>query len=152
MKNRLNPRKVAVLLLFLLFFGAFDYLKNRDLSSDRQGSNGNSATGQVQKAFAAKKSDVQVQDSGTVVKLLADDLKGSKHQKFIVRIEPQLTVLIAHNIDIAPRIDALRQGDSISFAGEYKYNNKGGLVHWTHHDPRGRHPGGWLEHQGRKYQ
>ena len=36
--------------------------------------------------------------------------------------------------------------------GEYEWNARGGVVHWTDRDPSGRGPGGWLEHQGRRYQ
>lgn len=99
-------------------------------------------------AFEQKLTKIQVQGKGTVTVLLADDLKGSRHQKFIVRVSPAQTILISHNIDIAPRINGLRKGDHIAFAGEYVWNSKGGLVHWTHHDPRGKSPGGWLEHGG----
>jgi len=61
-------------------------------------------------------------------------------------------VLIAHNIDIAPRIDTLAKGDRVRFYGEYVWNKKGGTVHWTHHDPQGKHTAGWLKHMGRTYQ
>ncbi|MGZ4955632.1 MAG: DUF3465 domain-containing protein [Methylobacter sp.] len=52
----------------------------------------------------------------------------------------------------APRINSLREGDSIQFYGEYEWNNKGGVVHWTHRDPNGSHQAGWLQHQGKRYQ
>lgn len=93
-----------------------------------------------------------VSGHGTVVKLLPDDNAGSRHQKFIVKLSSGKTLLIAHNIDIAPRIAALKMGDAVSYCGEYEPNSKGGLIHWTHRDPQGRHAVGWLKHDGRTYQ
>lgn len=112
------------------------------------------ATGQdqVARAFEGRKSDVQVTGSGTVVKILADDTRGSQHQKFLLRVDSGQTLLIAHNIDLAPRIKALQEGDAVEFFGEYEWNAKGGVVHWTHQDPGGRHEDGWLKHNGAKYQ
>ncbi len=62
------------------------------------------------------------------------------------------TILIAHNIDLAPRINSVSKGDSVEFYGEYEWNKKGGVVHWTHKDPHGNHIGGWLKHNGKMYQ
>ena len=106
----------------------------------------------IGRAFKSKTSNVQVEDEGVVTRILADDLAGSRHQRFIVRIASGQTVLIAHNIDIAPRVEGLQEGDDVRFYGEYVWNEKGGMLHWTHHDPQGRHVTGWIKHNGRSYQ
>ncbi len=98
------------------------------------------------------RSGARVETSGVVERVLPDDNSGSRHQRFIVRLASGQTLLIAHNIDIAPRVAGLTRGDPVSFSGIYEPNNKGGVVHWTHHDPSGRHTAGWIEHKGRRYQ
>lgn len=106
----------------------------------------------IEALFEQRRSDVQVRGVGTVSTTLSDDDEGSRHQRFILELASGHTLLIAHNIDLAPRIDSLRKGDRVEFYGEYEWNEKGGVIHWTHHDPQGRHVGGWLKHQGRVYQ
>ena len=106
----------------------------------------------LEKAFKSNQNDIQVGGSGKVIKILSDDTQGSRHQKFILKLNSGQTILIAHNIDIAPKISALNVGDHINFYGEYEWNPKGGVVHWTHHDPSGRHEGGWLNHGGGIYE
>lgn len=103
-------------------------------------------------AYDNQQSDLQVKGSGTVIRILKDDNKGARHQKFILKLSWGQTILVAHNIDLAPRINAMSKGDKIQFYGEYEWNNKGGVVHWTHHDPKGFHIGGWLKHNGSTYQ
>ncbi|PKO46793.1 MAG: hypothetical protein CVU29_04815 [Betaproteobacteria bacterium HGW-Betaproteobacteria-22] len=106
---------------------------------------------EIERAYTQKLSDVQVLGHGEVVKLLSDDNKGSRHQRFLVKINNRQTLLFAHNIDLAPRIP-LQIGDKVTFHGEYVYNPKGGIIHWTHHDPKGAHVTGWVMLNGRKYQ
>lgn len=118
------------------------------------GSGGQSASGEevIARAFRERTSDVQVSAKGLVTKILADDRDGSRHQRFILKLPSGQTLLVAHNIDLAPRISSLREGDSIEFNGVYEWNSKGGVIHWTHHDPEGRHEAGWLRHNGKTYQ
>ncbi len=94
----------------------------------------------------------QVQGTGMVLRVLSDDNDGSRHQRFILELSSGQTLLIAHNIDLAPRIPSLSSGDTVSFYGQYESNPQGGVIHWTHRDPQGRHTAGWLEHNGRRYQ
>jgi hypothetical protein len=110
-----------------------------------------SGNSELVQAFEAKKTDVQVSGHGIVIKLLKDDNKGARHQKFLVKINAEQTLLFAHNIDLAPRVP-LALGDTISFYGEYVYNPKGGIMHWTHHAPQGDHVAGWILHHGKKYE
>lgn len=106
----------------------------------------------IQQAYQQRRSDVVIEGEGRVIKCLPDDNRGSRHQRFLIRLQSGQTLLLAHNIDLAARIDDLGVGDVIAFRGEYEWSAKGGTVHWTHHDPAGRHVGGWLKHDGRLYQ
>lgn len=106
----------------------------------------------IDKAYHSKQSDIQVQGSGKVIKVLRDDNNGSRHQKFLIKLRSNLTILIAHNIDLSSRVRDLKAGDNIEFYGEYEWNKKGGVIHWTHHDPRKKHKDGWLKHNGIIYQ
>ena len=100
----------------------------------------------------ARRSGSQIAIGGRVTRILADDRDGSRHQRFIIRVDGGETLLIAHNIDLAPRLDGLKVGDWVSVAGEFVWNPQGGTVHWTHHDPQQRHVPGYVEWRGRRYQ
>ena len=102
--------------------------------------------------FGAIHAGTMIESQGRVEKILPDDNEGSRHQRFILKLASGQTVLVAHNIDLAPRVDGLERGDTIRFYGQFETNNRGGIVHWTHHDPRGDHPAGWLEREGHRYQ
>ncbi|MGL0931729.1 DUF3465 domain-containing protein [Vibrio vulnificus] len=106
----------------------------------------------LKQAYKSQQSDVQVQGRGVVVRVLPDDNDGSKHQKFILKLNNGQTLLVAHNIDLAPRIPSLQKGDAIEFYGEYEWNSKGGVLHWTHRDPQNRHINGWLKRNGVFYE
>lgn len=103
----------------------------------------------IEKAVAARESGFMVTVAGTIKKTLRDDLEGSRHQRFLVELGSGRTVLVAHNIDLADRA-SIEQGDSVRIRGQYEWNEKGGVLHWTHHDPDGSHPGGWIEANDRR--
>ena len=103
------------------------------------------------RAFTEHDSGTWIEDTGFVRRLLSDDNDGSRHQRFIVEIRGSGTLLIAHNIDLAQRVP-IGMGDRVRFRGMYEYNDLGGLVHWTHHDPLGVEDGGWIRFRRKTYQ
>ncbi len=111
---------------------------------------GDAGAARLARAFAERESGLMLTVEGTVEKLLADDRDGSRHQRFLVRVAGfERTLLVAHNVDLAERAP-LAPGTRLRLRGQYEWNERGGVLHWTHHDPDGRHPGGWLEVGGRR--
>jgi hypothetical protein len=104
----------------------------------------------IEELFARRAAGVLVRSEGRVQRLLADDEEGARHQRFVLELRSGHTVLVSHNIDLAPRVP-LERGDQIEVQGDYEWNERGGVVHWTHHDPRGERKGGWIRHEGRDY-
>jgi hypothetical protein len=96
-------------------------------------------------------SGVWVEADGVVDRLLPDDEEGAGRQRFLLRLDSGETLEVSHNLGVAPRVKELEAGDRVSFRGEYEWNDEGGVVDWTHHDPHGRHEGGWLELDGRRH-
>lgn len=122
------------------------------LASTAASSAANMDAGAIIEAYGAHRNLPQVQGSGIVVKVLKDDTNGVQHQKFLLKVADNITVLVAHNIDLAPRVTDIQIGDVVAFKGEYVYTPKGGTVHWTHKNPRGNHEGGWLQYKAKKYE
>ncbi len=141
-----------VLILIVLAAAVYGFIQSGGFSKPGLSGSIRGSEQLLERAFENRSSDFQVEGEGKVIRVLRDDLKGSRHQRFIVRLSSGQTLLISHNIDLAPRISSLRVGDSVVFHGEYEWNPKGGVIHWTHHDPAGRHIGGWIKHQGKTYQ
>lgn len=160
MQQRKRLKPLIALLVFSLGLALLNGINQRQLLvSDTAraplalGTNGQAAGADLllAEAYRNGRSNLQLGGEGRVVRILADDNKGSRHQRFVVELASGQKLLIAHNIDLAAPVDKLDEGERIEFYGEYEWNNQGGVIHWTHHDPRGKHPGGWLKYQGRVY-
>lgn len=91
-----------------------------------------------------------VEGRGTVVRVLRDDLRGRQHQRFVLKLGSGGTLLVAHNTQLAGRAP-VEEGEDVDFRGRYEWGARGGVIHWTHRDPRGG-SGGWLEVAGRRYE
>lgn len=162
MRARSKFKQLVVLLVFALGLASLNSFNKAQLLNSGEepellvpaaGEAGVSGTDLlIADAFYNRQSNLQLSGEGQVIRILADDNQDSRHQRFIVQLESGHSLLIAHNIDLAPRVDNLREGQWIEFYGEYEWNEKGGVIHWTHHDPKGKHLGGWLKYEGRVYQ
>jgi hypothetical protein len=158
--SKLKP--LFALLIFALGLGLLNNLNKQQLldaeTSGEQvalvidGTNVAAGDVLIADAFSNGRSNVQVSGEGRVARILPDDNKGSRHQRFLLELESGHSLLIAHNIDLAPRVDNLREGEPLEFYGEYEWNKQGGVIHWTHQDPKGVHPDGWLKYRGDVYQ
>lgn len=136
--NEKRMRKyLALLRVGAALYIGWGQLGETDVVSSRPDTNAGVAT-----AFSNRQSGVQVSGESVVDRILSDDTEGGRHQRFTLRLASGQTLLVAHNIAIPPRIPSLEPGDTVSFNGVYEWNGKGGVLHWTHHDPNGKHEAG----------
>ncbi len=98
----------------------------------------------AESAFEHKYNNVMLTVQGRVTKRLSTDTIGNRHQRFVIALPDGQSILVVHNIDDAPRV-SLRVGDEVEVRGRYIWNEQGGEMHWTHHDPLGKLAGGYIE-------
>lgn len=96
----------------------------------------------------------EVQWSGTVASA-PTYFRGSRthreHEQFDVRKDDGSLFRVIDNVDLAPRVPVV-PGDRVTVRGELVHDRgRPPIVHWTHHDPRGNHPGGWIDYAGSRY-
>jgi len=107
----------------------------------------------VRRDFAEHRSNVEVTAAGAVTTILADAPGADgTHQRFILRLTGLTqTVLVENNVSIGRRVP-IAVGDDVTVHGEYVWNDQGGLIHFTHHDPVHTHEGGWIALRGARYE
>ena len=98
----------------------------------------------VKEAYLKQYSDIFLKAEGEVAKILRDDTKGTPHQRFIIITQEGQTILIVHNLNLAPRVP-VKHGLKLRVYGEYEWNPKGGVIHKTHESRRKGDPHGWIE-------
>ena len=120
-----------LLVIIALITSVYGYIQSQPVAISGLSSLAKGSEQILEHAFKNQISNIQVEGQGIVIKMLSDDLEGSQHQRFIIKLSSGQTLLIAHNIDIAQRIHSLKQGDLITFYGEYEWNAQGGIIHWS---------------------
>jgi hypothetical protein len=148
MKKGSQTAKLILVLLLLAAVALYEYFEG-GLPEDPPLTAFGQA-GPAPEPSSAVKSGQWLLVKGTVRRILSDDNVGSRHQRFIIEVADHRTLLIAHNIDLAHRVP-VESGDVVTVRGRYEANDRGGVIHWTHHDPDGFGPGGWVEHKGERY-
>jgi len=117
-------KKLIYILVFVVAYAAYE----RFLIPEVPGITAQSPSAQPSIRNEQWRSGQQVTGSGRVVRILADDNDGSRHQRFILEMSSGQTLLVAHNIDLAPRVSSLREGDSVAFYGVYDINPQVGVI------------------------
>jgi hypothetical protein len=151
-----SPR-LGVAAALLAALGGGWYLRERQAEPTGQAAQTGATTAATAEdparlAFQQRARGRVIKTIGTVERILEDDRDGSPHQRFIIRTQGGVSLLIAHNLDLAPRLEGLGTGELVTVYGEYEWNDKGGVMHWTHDDPQGKHITGYIEWRGRRYQ
>ncbi|TAJ23377.1 MAG: DUF3465 domain-containing protein [Planctomycetota bacterium] len=141
--TRSQMRGQLFFLAVALVLGAIMYF-----TSDRE-SPGTDTDVALLDAIESHATHAWVETDATVVKILADDQEGDRHQRFLVDVEGK-SLLVAHNIDIAARAPVI-PGETIRLRGQYEWNEEGGVLHWTHRALRQTGPDGWLRVRGVTY-
>lgn len=108
------------------------------------------AQGQILQAQQQRAQKVWLMVQAAVLRNLPDDRRPPCHQRFLLKLDNGSTVMVAHNTDLAPRVP-VSPGNVVLIRGEYIWNEKGGVLHWTHHDPQGTEEGGWIQLNGQTY-
>jgi hypothetical protein len=104
-------------------------------------------------AFTSGTSHVEVTAQGTVVRAFGVQAgRESPHEGFLMRLSSDCSVVVRveANVDFTGTF-ALRPGQTVVVRGEYEYYALGGVIHWTHRDPRGRHAGGFIQVDGHQF-
>ena len=117
---------------------------------------GDASNGQIYDAWRAGRSGVEVQATGSVARVLGKRTGPSgPHEGFLLHLTGAgghgLTVRVESNLDIIGTLPVV-DGEPATVRGEYEYDQRGGVIHWTHHDPMGRHANGFVEIGGRRYE
>ena len=108
---------------------------------------------QICQLYAGQGSGVEVIATGTVARVLGDRRGPSgEHEGYLLQTDGDCDLLlrVETNEDLTGHVP-LHEGERVVVKGEYEFAPEGGVVHWTHRDPRGRHINGYVYAGGQYY-
>lgn len=99
---------------------------------------------QLQTAIQNKKNAYFVEAANlSVTQLLPDDTQGLPHQKWVATLSNGLKIQIVYNLNMGLKVP-IKVGDKFAVGGQFIWTDQGGLVHWTHEDPKQVRPDGYV--------
>ncbi len=146
-----QKRLSKYLVLSVLLFSGFSYARNKSVGRDHWTGLPHDDS-EIVHVVTEQKNSHFVEGSGMeVVQILPDDTQGLEHQKWIVRLSSGQKMLAVYNSDMCPRVP-VKVGDIVSMGGQFIWSRKdGAILHWLHHDPKGKRPDGYVYLQGEFY-
>ncbi len=104
--------------------------------------------GAVYDAWRAQQSRVEVDASGSVARLLGERSgRYGPHAGFLLHLSGGASHGLTVRVEVNERFTGplpLVAGEPVQVRGEYEFDPRGGVIHWTHRDPRRRHPDGYI--------
>jgi len=97
-------RKAFGAIVLLLIVGGWGIFAGCNDQQNEAGGRKFTDVSVLENAFQHHQSNLQVTQQGHIVKVLPDDTRGTRHQRFLVKLSSGQTLLMAHNIDLAPRV------------------------------------------------
>ena len=104
----------------------------------------------VEKAFYAKQSDLMVEVTGEVVRIVRPVEGNEGHQEFQLRLPNGQLLLVVRNTDARDRAP-IKAHDKVTIRGDYQWSELGGVIHGAQRDYSMDRRHGWVEVDGKKY-
>ena len=101
-------------------------------------------------SFEQGRTGIWVSAEAPVVQLLGDEDIGGQRQRFTIRPQEGVVVQVRHSLDDSARVPVER-GDVVRVQGYYQWDARGGFISRTFCDPEQPGGGGWIEHEGERY-
>jgi len=101
-------------------------------------------------SFEQGRTGIWVSAEAPVVQLLGDEDISGRRQRFTIRPEENVVVQVRHSLDDSTRVP-VEPGDVVRVQGYYQWDARGGFISRTFSDPDQPGGGGWVEHEGQRY-
>ncbi|MDP3509818.1 MAG: DUF3465 domain-containing protein [Candidatus Melainabacteria bacterium] len=106
---------------------------------------------QIIQAQSQQARKVELTVTAPIKKLLREEDYREPHQRFLLILSNGTTVLVANDLQYGTYAP-VQEGNVVRIHGEYIWNERGGVLHWTHKSDEPRHESGYIDFNGMRYQ